>query len=122
MYTPIYSKNDSSIAAASRGYSHPPPPPTRLPPGDPSHDPVLEAAQGPLHTGGQDPRLQPEKQHRLDDRLKEKIVYPRVCPLPAQDRSCVFVTAYTFHKCTESTHGPNTDRFNAIPDVYSCLR
>ena len=30
---------------------------------------------------------------------------------------CVYVTAYTFHKCTDSMYGPTTDRFNAIPGV-----
>ena len=47
----------------------PPTPPPWLPPIDPSREPVLEASQGLLHTGGQDPRLQSEKQHCLDDLL-----------------------------------------------------
>ena len=73
MYTPIYSKSASSIAAAIGGYYPPPPPPLPMPPWmppvDPSRDPVLEAAQGPLHTGSQDPRLWPKKKHHLDDCL-----------------------------------------------------
>ena len=52
------------------------PPPLRAPPwmtpGDPLSDPVMEISQGLLHTGGQDPRLRPKKQHYLDDFLLKK--------------------------------------------------
>ena len=62
-----------------------PPTPPRLPPGEPSRDPVLETAQGPLHLGGQDLRLFPEKKQRLHDRLKEYPRYFQVLFLPDQD-------------------------------------
>ena len=61
------------------------PPPPRMPPCDPSHNPVLKSAQGPLHPGIQDPRLFPEKQHRLSDRLKEQPRELWFSPLTNQD-------------------------------------
>ena len=86
MQTPISSQPASSIAAASGGYSHPPLTPLPwLPPVDPLRDPALKAAQGPLHLGGQDPNICPEKKHFLNDRLKEQPRYLQVLPIPSQD-------------------------------------
>ena len=48
-------------------YPPPPPPPPRLPPGEPSRNPVLKYAQSPLHPGGKDASLCPERQHLLHD-------------------------------------------------------
>ena len=45
------------------------PPSPRLPPGEPSRDPVLETIQVPLYPRGKHPRLHPEQQHCLQHRF-----------------------------------------------------
>ena len=69
----ISSKYASSIAAASGGHAHPPiPTHPCLTPSDLPRNHLLETSQVPLHTVVWDPRLQPENQHHLDNRLKNK--------------------------------------------------
>ena len=52
-----------------------------LPPGETLCEPVLKAAQGLLHPGGQDPHLFPKKQYRLYYCLGKIPQYLRVRPL-----------------------------------------
>ena len=59
-------------------------PPPRMPPGEPLRNPVMKASQGPIHLGGQDSHICPEKQHRLNEHLKEQPQNLWVFPLPAQ--------------------------------------
>ena len=46
---------------------------------------MMKATQGSLHTGGQDPRLRPEQQHRLNYYPEKVTRHLRIRPLPAQN-------------------------------------
>ena len=85
-YLPIPLNPTSAIASSNEGYSQLPPPPSPwMPPGEPSREPVLKNTQGPLHPGGQCPRLRPKQQHRLSRRLEKMPRHLWIRPLQAQN-------------------------------------
>ena len=88
--------------------SHPPSP--WLPPYEPLREPLLKTTQGPIHPGGQYPRLRPEQQHRLSHCLEK---YPDT-PVSASSRLNIrdkrprlFLALWRLHTTAGQSSSPN---------------